>query len=150
MDLLEVGALCHLGLSRVHPVLTRGQGTHAVHQHCILNAQLQQQLADGDACRTGTVDDHLYLMDVLFYQLQGTEQTCRHHDGGAVLVVVEHRNVQLLFQAAFDLKAARCADVLQVDAAKGESQVLDGLDDLLRVLGVQADGESVDVRKGLE
>ena len=53
-------------------------------------------------------------------------------------------------QAPFDLKAARCADVFQVDAAEGRGEVFDRTDDLLAVLGVQTDREGIDVGEFLE
>ena len=86
-------------------------------------------------------------MDVLLHQLQGAQQTGGDHNGGAVLVIGD---VQFFLQAAFDLKAAGCADIFQVDAAEGGSQILDGFHDLVRVFGVQADGERVDVCKRFE
>ena len=60
-----------------------------------------------------------------------------------MLVVVEDRNVELLAQPGLDLEAARGRDVLEVDAAEGGSDELHGLDDLLRVLGVEADGKGI-------
>ena len=41
------------------------------------------------------------------------------HDGGAVLVIVEHGDVQLPLQGLLDLEALGALDVLQIDAAKG-------------------------------
>src|SRR3546814_11020729 len=41
-------------------------------------------------------------------------------DRGAVLVVVEHRDVHALAQRGLDLEALRRLDVFQVDAAEGD------------------------------
>ena len=49
-----------------------------------------------------------------------------------------------------DVEALRGLDVLQVDAAEGRLQQLAGLDDLIRILGVELDVEDVDVGKALE
>jgi hypothetical protein len=68
----------------------------------------------------------------------------RHHDHrGAVLVVVEHRDVELLLEPILDLEAARGGDVLEVDAAEGGGDEPHRVDDRLRVLGREADGERV-------
>ena len=61
-----------------------------------------------------------------------------------MLVIVENRDIQSLFQALFDFEAAGCTDILQVDAAKSGSKPGNSFDDLFRVLSIQADGNSVD------
>jgi hypothetical protein len=58
-----------------------------------------------------------------------------------VLVVVEDGDVELGAQAALDLEAARRRDVLEVDAAEAGRDGLDEGDDLVGVLGVQAQRE---------
>lgn len=71
-------------------------------------------------------------------------------DGRTVLVIVEDRDVELLAQAALDVKALRCLDVLKVDAAKRRSHELDGTDNLVDVLRVEADGDGINAGKALE
>ena len=71
-------------------------------------------------------------------------------DGRAVLVIVEDGDVQLTLQGLFDLKALRALDVLEVDAAEGGGDGLAGRDDAGRVVGVDADGESVHAAELLE
>ena len=53
-------------------------------------------------------------------------RAAEHDDRRAVLVVVEHRDVEQLAQPALDLEAPRRGDVLEVDAAE------DRRDDLRR------------------
>ena len=60
-----------------------------------------------------------------------------------MLVVVEHGNVQLLFQRFLNVEAIGRGDILQIHAAEGGSQQAHGLDDLLRVFCIQADGERI-------
>ncbi len=74
----------------------------------------------------------------------------RHHDGGAVLVVVEDRDGQTLLEALLDLEAARGRDVLEVDATEGRRQPHHRLDDLVGVGGVEADRDRVDPAELLE
>lgn len=54
----------------------------------------------------GPVDDDLHLPHLLAGHPHGVEQGGGHHDGGAVLVVVEHGDVAHLLQAALHLEAA--------------------------------------------
>ena len=67
-----------------------------------------------------------------------------------MLVVVEHRDVELVDQTALDLEAARRGDVLEVDAAEAGGEALDGLDDLVNVLRVKAQRDGVHAAEGLE
>ena len=67
-----------------------------------------------------------------------------------MLVVVHHRTVKRLDHSAFDLEAARCGDVFEVDRAEGRTQPDQGLDDLVGVLGVQDDRDRVKAAEGLE
>ena len=81
---------------------------------------------------------------------QRVDQRGEHDDRGAVLVVVEDRDVEAGAQPALDLEAARCRDVLEVDAREHRGDQLDGPDDLVDVLGVEADRERVDAGEPLE
>ena len=54
-------------------------------------------------------------------------RAARGHHGGAVLVVVEHRDVHALDQLRLDLEALGRLDVLEIDAAEGGFQPGDGL-----------------------
>ena len=67
-----------------------------------------------------------------------------------MLVIVEHRNVEQLGEAALDLEAPRRGDVLEVDAAEDRRDVDHGLDDLIDVLGGEADRKRVHVAELLE
>ena len=83
-------------------------------------------------------------------ELQRVEQRRAGDDGGAVLVVVEDRDLHGPLQLLLDVEALRRLDVLQVDAAEGRLEQLAGADDLARVLGGQFDVEDVDVGEALE
>jgi len=63
---------------------------------------------------------------------------------------MEDRDVELRAQPPFDLKAARGGDVLEVDAAEGRGHGCDEGDDLVDVLGVDAQREGVDAGELLE
>src|SRR5919202_4098219 len=67
-----------------------------------------------------------------------------------MLIVVEDGYLKLRLEALLDLKTPRGGDVLQVYAAKGRGYAFDSLHNLFCVLGVEADGESVNVRELFE
>ena len=82
--------------------------------------------------------------------LQGVQQAGAGNDGGAVLIVVEDRNLHGAAQLFLDVETLRRLDVFQVDAAEGGLQHLAGADDLLGVLRGQLDIEDVDIGEALE
>ena len=81
---------------------------------------------------------------------QRVQQRRQHDDRGAVLVVVEDRDVERLLQPPLDLEAARRRDVLEVDAAERRRDALDDPHDLVDVGRVQAQREGVDAGELLE
>ena len=94
--------------------------------------------------------DDAHRGQLLLDHAQGVGQRREHDDRGAVLVVVEDRDVQALAQPLLDLEAARGRDVLEVDAPEPGRDHLDRLDDLVGVLAGQADRPGVDVGEPLE
>ena len=73
-----------------------------------------------------------------------------YYDRGAVLVVVEHRNVHQRLEALFDDEALGRGDVFEVDAAEGRAEVAHAVDELVGVLGVDFEVGGVDVGEALE
>ena len=82
--------------------------------------------------------------------LEGVGERGEGDHGGAVLVVVEDRDVEPLLEAVLDLEATRRRDVLEVDAAEARREPDDGLDDLVDVGGREADRYAVDAAELLE
>ena len=105
---------------------------------------------DSRTRRPGAVQHDLHLVQLFSHQPQRVQQRRRHHNGGAVLVVVEYGDVQPFLQHPLDLKAFRAADVLQIYPAEARGNQFHCPDHLSRVLGVQADGESVHPAKLFE
>ena len=92
----------------------------------------------------------LDLVELLADDAQGVDQGGQGDDRGAVLVVVEDGDVEFIAEAVLDFEAARCGDVLKVDAAVDRGHGLGDHDDFLGVLGVQADRPGVDIGELLE
>ena len=110
----------------------------------------QKELCDGYSCAACAVHHDPAVFFLLADYLQRIDDACQHHDGSAVLVVMEDWDVQKFFQALFDLEASGSADVLQIDAAESGGEPGDSLDDFFRVLCVQADGHGVHAAEFLE
>ena len=115
------------------------------------NAQLDQQPEAGQrrcACARG---DQLDFLRVFADHLQRIQNRCTDRDGGAMLVVMEHRNLHALAQLALDIKAVRRLDVFQVDAAKRGLQRGDDVHQLVQVvLFVDLEVKHVNAGKLLE
>ena len=67
-----------------------------------------------------------------------------------MLVIMEHRDIQALLELCLDLEAAGRCDILQIDAAEAQTDVRNGVDDLISVLGIDAQRECIHVCKFLE
>jgi hypothetical protein len=99
-----------------------------------LQAQRDQHVEAGDARGAGAGGGQLDVLDLLADHFQCVEDRRADDDRGAVLVVVEHRDLHPLAQLALDDEALRRLDVFQVDAAEGRLQRGDDVDQLVRVV----------------
>ena len=113
------------------------------------HAHRLEQFDAGDACRPGAVDHKLGVAQLAAGQVAGVDQPRGGDDGGAVLVIVEHRDIHQLPQPLLYDETFRRLDVFQVDAAEA-GQEADGIDDLVHVLRVDLQVDAVDVGKALE
>ena len=104
----------------------------------------------GDGRRAGARDRDLHVLDAFAHQFQPVEQGRAGDDGGAVLVVMEQRNVHALAQLLLDVEALGCLDVFEVDAAQRGFQRSDDFDQLVGVALGQFNVEDVDAGKLLE
>ena len=95
-------------------------------------------------------DHDLDVRGLFLHHPERVGQRGEHHDRGAVLVVVEHRDVQQVAQSALDLEAARGGDVLEIDPAVAGCDAPDDLHDHVGVLGVEHHRPGVDAAEVLE
>ena len=109
-----------------------------------------QETDDGVAGRADSGDDDAQVLELLAHDLEPVLQCGERDDAGAVLVIVEDRDIEFLAQACLDLEAARGRDVLEVDSAVGRGDGLADGDDLLGVLRVEGHRPGVDVGELLE
>ena len=111
---------------------------------------MNQHVHAGDAggARAGVHD--LDLVGLFADHRERIEKGGAEDDRGAMLIVVEHRDVHAFAQGALDHEAFRRLDVLQVDAAEARLQAGDDLDQLFRVGFVDLDVEDVDAGELLE
>ena len=108
------------------------------------------ELGAGDRRGAGAVHDHLDVGKLAVGEEAGVDQSRGGDDRGAVLVVVEHRDVHPLAQRLLDDEAVGRGDVLEVDPAEARLEQLDAIDEPLRVLGLHLDIDRVDVGEAFE
>src|SRR3546814_9785079 len=89
----------------------------------------------------------MYRREVAPGQITGVDQPGGGDDRGAMLVVMEHRNVHAFFQRGFDDEAIGRGDIFEVDAAKARREQLDRLDETLRIFGVDLEIDRIEDRK---
>ena len=94
--LLPVGDLGHLRLGRIQPVGALVHRAVDVAEDHVAEAHLQDHLGNGNARGSGAVDDDFQFAHFLAHHLDGVEQRRGNHNGRAVLVVMENRNVAAL------------------------------------------------------
>jgi hypothetical protein len=103
------------------------------------------QLDAGHTGRAHAEEDHLEILQPLPDHFGGAVESRKRHDCGAVLIVVEHGDVQLVLEASLDLEADRCRDVLQVDATEAGRDRLAHRDQFLDAGRAHANGIGVNV-----
>jgi hypothetical protein len=137
-------------LAGVHVRAVAVQHSGAVEDRDVPVAGREQDPGDRHAGSAGAGDDDAHRVVVLAGEPHRVLQRGEHDDRGAVLVVVEHRDVQPLLEPLLDLEAARSGDVLEVDATEARREPHDRLDDLVDIGRVEADRDGVDAAELLE
>ena len=64
-----------------------------------------------------------------------------------MLIIMEDRDIAALFQLLLDLKAAGCADILQIYAAEAACQQSDCIYDVIHILASYAERNGVYIRR---
>ena len=115
-----------------------------------LRAQRYQQIETGDGRCASAGADNLDLGQLLAVEHQRIDDRRANDDGGAMLVVMEHRDLHALLELRLDLKTFRALDVLEIDAAKGRLERCHRLDHALDGVGGDLNVEHVDPGEFLE
>ena len=90
----------------------------------VADADADEQLAHRDRARARAVDDDREILELAPGEAAGVDHSGQHDDRGAMLVVMEDRDVGLLPQPLLDVEAARRGDVLEVDAAERRARAV--------------------------
>ena len=109
-----------------------------------------EQFEAGDAGGARAVADQLGRRDLAAGQIERIEQAGGGDDRGAVLVVMEHRDVEQLAQPLLDDETLRRLDVFEIDAAPAGAEIAHAIDELVGILGGDFQIDGVDVGKALE
>src|SRR3546814_3710077 len=86
------------------------------------HAHRLDKLGAGDGGGARAVDDDLDVLELTTGQVAGIDDARGRDDRGAVLVVVEDRDVHPLPKRLLDDEAGRRGDILEVDAAEARLQ----------------------------
>ena len=151
LHLPRVRHFCQLSLVGVHAALpARVQGSGPVAHDDVPNTRGEEDLRDRRACGTRADHHDLELFEVPLQEPGNIDERGQGDHGGAVLVIVEHGDVEQFSEPAFNRKAVRRGKILQVDAAEGWGKIFHRHDDLVHVLGGEHDRESIDAAELLE
>ncbi len=115
-----------------------------------LGAERDQEIEAGERRGARPGGDDLHRVEPLAAQAQRVLHGGGDDDRGAVLVVMEHRDLHARLEPRFDLEALRRLDVLEIDAAERRLERGDDLDHALDLLGRDLDVEHVDAGEFLE
>ena len=113
-------------------------------------AERDEQVEAGERGGAGARGHDLDVLDALAGERERILHRGGDDDRGAVLIVVEHRDLHARLQAGLHLEAFRRLDVLEIDAAEGRLQRRHHVDDAVDLLGVDLDVEHVDAGELLE
>ena len=109
-----------------------------------------EQFDTGDGGGAGAVHDQLGLAQFPAGEVAGVDQAGGGDDRGAVLVVMEDRDIHQFAQPLLDDEAFRRLDVFQIDAAEAGPEEADGVDEFIDVLGADLEIDTIDVSEALE
>ena len=116
----------------------------------VFDAERDEEFRDRDTRGPGAVHRDFNVFHFLAGNAKSVQKRGGGDDRGAVLVVVEDRNIELFLEALFDFEATRRGNVFEVDAAEATGKEFDRFDDLFSVFGTDAERERVDVGERLE
>ena len=141
---LQVSDLTKLRLVSGHTRRTVfAQNSVLITGNDMLHPSKHDHFDDGGSSSAGAVKDNLQILHLFTCQLSRIHQASSYHNSCAVLVIMEHGDIQFLLQALFNLKTPWRCDILQINAAEGGGQIADCLNDLLSILGIQTDGKGI-------
>ncbi len=121
------------------------------HDHVVMwHAHRLDQRRTGQRRGARAVHHHPAFGHLAPGQVHGVDETRSGDDRGAVLVVMHHRNIHPLAQCLLDDEAFGRGDVFKVDAAEGRFHQSDGVDEGIRVFGIEFDIDRIDVGEAFE
>ena len=109
-----------------------------------------QKFEASDAGRAGAVADKFRRFDLAAGEFERVDQAGGGDDRGAVLVVMEDRNVEQLAQLLLDDEAFRRLDVLEIDAAPALAEQFYAIDELVGIFGRNFEIDGIDIGEALE
>ena len=110
----------------------------------------KKKFADGNSGAACAVYNHAAVLPGFARHLQGIDNTSENDDCSSMLVIMKYGDVQEFLQAFLNFKTARGGNVFQVNPSESRSDTHNRLNDLVRILCVQADRKGVDAAEFFE
>ena len=150
MDVATRSGKLHLSRAEVGTVVC--EHTVLVNHNDVLLAcaELMVHLDATHGSSTGTRYDDAHVLNLLTINLQSIHEASTRNDGCAMLIIVHHGDIAVLFQTFFDIEALGSLDILKVDASERGSNAFYGLAELYGVGLIDFDIENVDAAIDLE
>ena len=111
---------------------------------------MHQQIETRQGRSAGTRAHQLHLLDGLADHPQSIHHRCADDDGGAMLIIMEHRDFHALAQLALDVETLRRLDVLEIDTTERGLERGDDVHQFVRVALIEFDVKAIDTGKLLE
>ena len=125
-------------------------GAGAVKQDNVFHTRGNQKFRDRRTGGARTAYHHSKFLHVFLHHLCGIHESGKHDDCRPVLIIMHDRYIECLDEPLFNSKAFRRGDILEIDAAEGGRNRLDGPHDLIGILSIEHDGPRIDIRSLLE
>jgi hypothetical protein len=104
-----------------------------------ISPSFDHELQARDTSGSSAVDHDLDILNILLLDLERVDETSEAHDGSTVLIVMENWNVHHFLELLLNIKAVWALDVLQVDTGEAWRKILDTVDEIIWVLGVDTE-----------
>ena len=121
------------------------QDSHVFRFHSVF----QKEAGNGGACCTGAVHNDFDFIDLLAGDFESSQKSSQGSNGGAMLVIMEYRDIHDFLQFVFNVIAFRRGNIFQIDAGKVLFQQFHGMDEFILVLCVENNGDGINVAESL-
>ena len=114
MELVLVCDLCHFSVSLVKIIVALADYALTVYHDKVADTERKQQLSDSTASCTCAVYYQCDVAYLLVCHLAGVHKCRTNNDSSSVLIVMENRDINFLFEFCFYLKTPWSSDIFKI------------------------------------